>query len=273
MTPLKPLLVLAAAATFASSPLGVRSAAAAAPTLQPGTAWDWQIGAAKPNPAVLDGVTGPKMLDVDMENTSAAQVATIKAHGETVVCYMETGSWEQYRPDATQFPKAALGKTLNGYPDERYLDVRNPQVEQLIKARIDRAAQKGCDGIEPDLDDTWQGNGYTTGFNLAYADVLAYNHRLADHAHSLGLMFGLKNAAGTRQVADSVPFTDFALNEQCNQYSECDAYQAYIAAGKAVFQVEYKLDPSRFCAADNARNFDGLRKRASLTASFRQPCR
>jgi hypothetical protein len=227
--------------------------------LHPGTSWDWQIAASTPLLTSLDNATGAqKMLDVDMENTSAAQLQAITAKDIVPVCYIETGSWESYRSDASQFPAAALGKTLNGYPDERYLDVRNGTVESLIKARIQRAADKGCQGIEPDLDDTWQGNGYTTGFALPYADVLAYNHRLADYAHSLGLAFGLKNAAGTKQVADSVAFTDFALNEQCQQYSECN-YGPYVAAGKAVFQVEYKTAATTFCPKDNTANYDGLK--------------
>ena len=39
-----------------------------------------------------------------------------------------------------------------------------------------------------------------------------------------------------------VQFTDWALNEECNQFGECGGYSVYIAANKAVFQVEY---PSR----------------------------
>lgn len=268
--------VLCAAAALAAVALFPGHAGAAAvPTLRPGTSWDWQIGGT-PNPGVLANAhptSGQKMLDVDMENTSASQITSIKGQGITPVCYIETGSWENYRSDASQFPKAALGNTLNGYPDERYLNITNSTVESLIKARIQRAAAKGCAGIEPDLDDTWQANGYNTGFNLSYSSVLAYNHRLADYAHSLGLMFGLKNAGGTQQVADSVSFTDFALNEQCNQYGECAGYKAYIAAGKAVFQVEYSLSTTRFCPADNAANFDGLKKRESLTAGSRTACR
>jgi hypothetical protein len=265
--------MMTAAAALATAAFFPPAHAEAAPTaLHPGTSWDWQIGGT-PDPSVLDGATGSqKMLDVDMESTDANQIAGIKSQGIVVVCYIETGSWESYRSDATQFPSSALGNTLNGYPDERYLDINNSKVESLIEARIQGAANKGCDGIEPDLDDTWQANGYDTGFNLSYDSVLAYNHRLADFAHSLGLMFGLKNAGGTQQVADSVSFTDFALNEQCNQYGECN-YDPYIAAGKAVFQVEYKLNTSKFCPADNSRNYDGLKKHTSLMPGQRTACR
>src|SRR4051794_29739548 len=116
----KTMMMAAAALTGAVLVLPVR-AEAAVKALRPGTSWDWQIGGT-PDPSVLNGATGSqKMLDVDMEGTGASQIATLKSQGIVVVCYIETGSWEPYRSDASQFPSPALGKTLNGYPDERYL--------------------------------------------------------------------------------------------------------------------------------------------------------
>jgi hypothetical protein len=264
------LLFVTALAVTIPFATGTPPAGATVVALHPGTSWDWQIGASSPNPAVLDGATGTqKMLDVDMEGTSAAQIAAIHAKGIVAICYLETGSWESYRSDASAFPAAVKGRTLSGYPDERYLDIRSSTVTSLIEARIQRAADKGCDGVEPDLDDTWQ---EATGFPISYAQNLAYNHTLADYAHGLGLSFGLKNAAGTQMVADEAGFADWALNEQCNQYSECN-YGPFIAAGKAVFQVEYKTAVSTFCPKDNGRNYDGLRKRTSLTDGYRIACR
>ena len=56
----------------------------------------------------------------------------------------------------------------------------------------------------------------------------------------------------------------YAINEQCFQFNECDnpapGYAAWIAAGKAVFQVEYGLRASRFCGRANAANFNSIRK-------------
>lgn len=228
--------------------------------LRPGTSWDWQIAAGAPILTTLDNAhptSGQKMLDIDMEGTSASTISAAKAKGITVVCYIETGSWENYRSDASQFPTSALGNNLNGYPDERYLNINNSTVESLIKARIKRAADKGCQGIEPDLDDTWQGN-YTTGFNLTMTQVINYNHRLADYAHSLGLLFGQKNGPDTTFTNAEVQFADFALSEQCNEFGECGPYNVYVKANKAVFNAEYYVSTGTFCPKDNAANFDGI---------------
>jgi hypothetical protein len=36
---------------------------------------------------------------------------------------------------------------------------------------------------------------------------------------------------------------DWALVEQCYEYSECSAYSQFISAGKAVWDVEYNKSP------------------------------
>lgn len=270
------LLFLAALMVAASLNAGASHAATAIKPLPPGTSWQWQIDGGTIDTTALDHATGAvKMFDVDMEETPAATITTLHGKGIIVVCYLETGSWESYRSDAGSYPKSTLGNTMGGYPDERYVDIRQISVlRPIIDARLDRAKAKGCDGIEPDIDDSWQEN---TGFPLTLTNQLTYNTQLIADAHARGMSMGQKNgpvAAFTK--GELAAGADWALNEQCNQYSECGPsggnYAAYIAAGKAVFQVEYRLTVSQFCAKDNAANFDGLRKKASLGV-YRVPCR
>lgn len=246
-------------------------AAHAAVPLTPGWSWNWQISSTPTDADIaLVGTSGKRMLDVDMENTPASVITKIHAKGVVVICYMETGSWENYRSDAAAFPASVKGRTLGGYPDERYLDIRQIAIlRPIMDARLDRAKAKGCDGIEPDIDD-----GYLepTGFPLTLAHQVAYDRAIADDAHARGMLILLKNGAGPL-VAAMEPYTDAALNEQCNQYSECSFYSGFISHGKAVFQVEYKLAVSNFCPKDNAKNFDGLKKKASLKALPRTSCR
>jgi hypothetical protein len=247
--------------------------------LRPGTSWQWQIDGATIDETVLDGVTNPrKMYDIDMEATPAAVIRRLRAKSIYVVCYLETGGWESYRSDAGSFPASVLGDPVDGYPQERYLDIRQTDVLlPLIAARLDRAAAKGCNGVEPDLDDTYTSS---TGFPLTVDDQLAYNSAVAALAHARRLSIGLKNGAsadGSFEAA-MARVTDWALNESCNRYHECGGYAVFIDAGKPVFQVEYIDEGSSvasFCAADNARNFDGLLKQSSgsLGALPRTACR
>jgi hypothetical protein len=249
--------------------------------LPPGTSWQWQLSGGAIDETVLDAVDNPKkMYDIDLFATDSATIDRLHAKGIIVICYMEIGASENYRPDAAQYPSAVLGNVVDGYPNERFVDIRQIDVLMpIISARLDLAETKGCDGIEPDLDDTY--NGYDTGFDLTQADQLAFNRAVADAAHSRGLSIGLKNGASEDGgfEAAMVEFTDWALNEECNTFGECGGYSVYIAQNKAVFQVEY-INPdgtqlADFCPQDNAANFDGLLKDSSdsLAALPRDACR
>jgi hypothetical protein len=134
-------------------------------------------------------------------------------------------------------------------------------------ARLDLAVSKGCDGVEPDNID-----GYTndTGFPLTYQHQINYNVWLAQQAHARGLSIGLKNDLD--QIPDLVDDFDWAINEQCFEYDECDTLLPFITANKAVFGVEYEGETTDFCPQANAMNFDWLKKALDLDA-FRVACR
>jgi hypothetical protein len=257
--------------------------------LAPGTAWQWQLTGTV-NEAVLDGVSGPKMYDIDMFSATPALIARLKAKGIYVVCYVESGDWAQGRPDAGDYAAAILGRAIGGFPDEKFINVNaldspagptGKTLRQIMAARFDLAKSKGCDGIEPDLDDL---HTYNTGFSINMDQMVAYNKAIIDMGHARGMSVGLKNGAsgGTFEQKMLQAGADWALNEECNQFDECDGYRHFVAAGKAVFQVEY-LDnqstpyggASGTCTRNNTANFDGIVKdsSSSLSALPRIACR
>lgn len=129
--------------------------------------------------------------NLDGENTTAAQVARLKARGSRVICYINAGAWEPWRVDAGSFPAAVKGRAMDGWADERWLDVRRLDVLMpIMTRRIQACRAKGFDGIDPDNTD---GYGNATRFGLTSADSLAYLNRLAAVAHSQEMTIGLKN--------------------------------------------------------------------------------
>lgn len=42
------------------------------------------------------------------------------------------------------------GKALPDWPGENYIDIRHDSVWQVMKGRIELAAQKNCDAVDPD---------------------------------------------------------------------------------------------------------------------------
>jgi len=75
--------------------------------------------------------------------------------------------------------------------------------------------------------------------------------------HERGLSIALKNDID--QVTKLVDHFDFAVNEECFQYDECDVLTAFIDQDKAVFGVEYEMRTSQFCDEANDMGFSFLK--------------
>ncbi len=228
----------------------------------PGTSWQWQLS------GTIDTSIDVKMYDIDLFDTPQETIDQLHNDGRKVVCYFSAGSYENWRPDKDNYPAEILGNNLDGWPGEKWVDIRRLDVlGPILIARFDLAAAKKCDGIEPDNIDGYTNN---TGFPLTANDQIVFNRWLAGQAHERGLSIGLKN--DINQVPALVNDFDWALNEQCFQYNECDVLLPFIQADKAVFGVEYQGDTGVFCPKANAKNFDWLKKKIDLD-SWRIPCR
>lgn len=128
--------------------------------------------------------------DVDGFNTTKEQVATLKRAYRRTICYLSTGAWEDFRPDAAAFPESILGEG-NGWEGERWLDIRRlAELERLMAKRFDMCRDKGFDAVEPDNMD---GYANESGFPLTADDQLRYNRLIAKLAHDRGMAVGLKN--------------------------------------------------------------------------------
>jgi hypothetical protein len=228
-------------------------------TPAPGSTWQWQLT------GVPDLSVPADLYDVDLFDTPASTVARIHAQGARAVCYFSAGTLERGRADP--FPKSVAGRTVDGWPDERWLDVRALDVlGPVLERRVDLCARKGFDGIEADNVDAYAND---SGFPLRAADQLRFNRFLARRAHARGLAIALKNDLD--QVAQLRREFDWALVEQCFQYDECQRLRPFSAAGQAVFAVEYELEPSAFCPQARAAGFSAMRKDLALGAE-RDPC-
>ena len=235
---------------------------------QLGDTWQWQLS------GTIDTSVDAKVYDIDLFDTPAATISALKAAGRRVVCYFSAGSSENWRSDFSRFAAADMGNSLDGWAGERWLDTRSANVREIMKSRLDLAVSRGCDGVEPDNVD-----GYTNGpgFPLTAATQVDYNRFLATEAHSRGLAIALKNAVDL--LSQLEPDFDFAINEQCNQYSECGGYSVFTSKGKPVFNAEYKslwktdaTARASLCAASKAANIRTLVLPLSLNGSLRYSC-
>jgi hypothetical protein len=176
------------------------------------------------------------IIDVDLFGTSTSTMKQIQAQGKKVICYFSAGSSETWRPDFSKFKPQHMGTQLKGWPGEKWLDIRSPEIYEIMRARIQLASEKGCDGIDPDNVDGYEDES-RGGFGLTSKDSVAFVTKMADEAHKYGLAMGLKNALGILgQVGSKV---QFAVNEECSTYNGCRAYESFLRSGKPVYHIEY----------------------------------
>ncbi|OQY35409.1 MAG: endo alpha-1,4 polygalactosaminidase [Chloroflexota bacterium] len=224
---------------------------------KPNTTWQWQLTDS------IDYTFDVDVYDIDLFENDASVVEELHRAGRRVICYLNVGAWEDWRPDADQFPSAVIGKKYSGWPGEKWLDIRQIDLlAPIMRARLDECQAKGFDGVEPDNMD-----GYTnkTGFPLTYEDQLQYNLWLAEEAHARGLSIGLKN--NPEQAVDLLPYYDWALTEGCFDQGWCDQVAIFVEAGKAVFAAEYTdtgIGLEKICPQAAVLNFSAILKNRDL---------
>jgi len=226
----------------------------------PQTTWQWQLT------GTIDQSVNVQMYDIDLFDNTAATISALQAKGRVVICYFST-QYENWRPDAGNFTKAVLGNNLDDWAGEKYVDIRSPIVRNIMAARLDLAVSKGCDGVEPDNVDGYQAK---SGFPLTAADQISFNTFIAAQSHARGLSVGLKNDLD--QASALLPYFDWALNEQCNQYKECDSLNVFVNKAKAVFNAEYSGSATTVCPKMVTAKFSSLFKSLGLDASIKAEC-
>ena len=233
------------------------------------TSWQWQLT------GDINKSYNVEIYDIDLFDSNRSLIESLQDDGKKVICYFSAGSYENWRSDKNDFPEDALGNNLDGWAGEKWLDITNEGLASVMKARLDLAKDKGCDGVEPDNMD-----GYTnsTGFSLSANDQLAYNKFIANEARKRGLSVGLKN--DLNQIVELEPYFDFSVNEQCHEYNECDMMKPFTDNNKPVLNAEYlreyvdnnSSERDNMCNDSIALKFKTLVLPLYLDDTFRYSC-
>jgi len=232
--------------------------------------WDWQIG--RTTPLQRTGRNAVDIYDVDGFLTTKAQVTAITTKWQAAtlahpkaVCYLDL-AWEDYRPDGTPgqaFPAATLGNIYFGYPEERWVDLRQlDALKPMLAERIGLCARKGFDSVELDDIDSFDPPS-TTGFHLTPGDLQNFLAYAFNRIHADGMTGLWKNSPllswWGRQYADGAVVEECYSSQQCvaSQFSgsrqygiTCTAlsgpapcgWDDFTAAGKWAGEAEYAED-------------------------------
>lgn len=195
--------------------------------------FSYQISGAYPPPA---GVS-----IVDRDHTDAADPTRFS------ICYVNAYQaqadavrwWTDHHRDLL-LRDAAGQLVIDQQWDEPLLDISTPTrraaLLEVVGGWFDECAQRGYRAVEADnLDSYTRSHG-----RLSAADALTFGQLLAGRAHRNHLSLGQKNAEELAAQAHRAGF-DFAVVEECQVYSECDAYTAVY--GRALIEIEYTDQP------------------------------
>ena len=223
-----------------------------------GLTWQWQLT------GKLDLDLQTDVIDIDL-HVGRSVVDYYHDKGTKVICYISVGSYENWRPDADQFPNEVLGNKYEGWSGEKWLDIRRIDLlAPIMLARLDECTAKGFDAVEPDNMEIYTND---TGFPLTYEDQLRYALWLAEESHKRGLAIGQKNAPD--QTKDLVDVYEFAITEDAFYYDWVVDMLPYIKAGKPVFAAEYTDLPGdfeKFCIQSQELGFSTILKHRDLDA-------
>src|SRR5215471_11301370 len=175
--------------------------------------WDWQIG--RTFPRQRTGRRAVDIYDIDGFLTTPAEVRQIHTSWQAAtlrhpkaICYLDL-AWEDYRPDGSPaprspavsfprtrslFPAATLGKVYFGFPQERWVDLRQLNaLKPMLTERIAMCARKGFDAVELDDIDSFDPPS-TTGFRLTPGDAQNFLAWAFNEIHRLGMTGLWKNS-------------------------------------------------------------------------------
>jgi hypothetical protein len=233
---------------------------------QPPVGASWQIVLSSPISPPYPNVS---VIDLDLFDTNKSTISALTSDNIKSICYFSAGSYEDWRPDASSFNPSDYGNPLQGWTGEYWLNTSSPNVRNIMTTRLDLAVSKGCNGVDPDNTDGYDPDN-NSGLNLTQDTAVNYITFLATEAHKRNLSIGLKNSLEI--IPRVIEKMQWAVNEQCVQYDECNLERPFIDAGKPVFEIEYPDGAphvssgaeNKICDDSQRANFSTLLKEMDL---------
>ena len=148
-------------------------------------------------------------------------------------------------------PESVLGRDFQGFPDERWLDIRRLDVLTPTWRSASTSAGEGLRRRR--ARQRRRLHQPTPASRSPRPTSSATTAGSPTRPHERGMSVGLKNDLG--QVPTLRPYFDFAVNEQCFQYHECGRLRPFIR-GTRRSSGPSTSSPPRFCAKSTLRLLD-----------------
>jgi hypothetical protein len=104
----------------------------------PRTSFDWDLRSDIPSNMTYTA----EVVDIDAYDNSKEFIDHLHAQTKIVFAYISVGSYEDWRPDAADFPEEVIGNEYPGWDGEKFLDISNLEVlKPIMSARLDMIKQ------------------------------------------------------------------------------------------------------------------------------------
>jgi hypothetical protein len=168
----------------------------------------------------------------------ANSVAQIKANGNEVGAYISIGTGENWRDDFTSLQPFLVSTPWEQWQGEYFVNTTTTGIIAVMKARIDKIANWGCDWVEFDnmdwiYDDDLRA---TYGYQVTVSEGQAYYQELCNYVHSKGMKCMAKNTVEAASDFDGVLYESY--NNDKNWWDQSQA-MSFINANKLVIINHY----------------------------------
>jgi len=188
--------------------------------------------------SILNEANNAYVLIDPFEGSIATSIAQIKAKGNAVGAYISIGTGENFRTDFNQMQPFLVAQSWGQWPNEYFVKTITPELINIMKARIDKIANWGCDWVEFDnmdwiYDDDLRA---TYGFTVTQQEGAAYYQNLCDYVHQKGMKCMAKNTVENAANFDGVLYESY--NDDKNWWDVTGA-KNFLSADKLVIVNHY----------------------------------
>jgi len=180
---------------------------------------------------------------VEVDLTHVESVKQFHKLGKKVICYFSGGTAEDFRDDYREYFKheGLVRDVYDEWSQERFVDYRKDSLKPILTARIKRAKEIGCDGIDVDNIDLYQIKKVKNWNNpITKNDAIRFSNWFTSTIHNYGMSVGLKNCYD--MVNDVKNIFDFGISEDCANKGECQYYTNFLKSQKPVFAINYSTN-------------------------------
>lgn len=165
-------------------------------------------------------------------------IPNIKKNNNQVGAYISIGTGETYRTDYDEMKPYLVTKQWGQWPDEYFVNSTTTGIVDIMKLRIDKIADWGCDWVEFDNMDWIYDDDLRKeyGFKVTQEEGITYYQELCEYVHSKGMKCMAKNTVENASDFDGVLYESYNFNK--NWWDNSGA-QSFLDEGKLVIVNHY----------------------------------